>query len=645
MSFPYIFTFYSYKGGVGRSMALLNAAYALVARGRHVLMVDLDLEAPGVSGFLGRNHELAPPQPDPKRDVLDWLGMVIRASVDELDALEPVQGFVRCVDPERLAVLTPKMGKLGRLDVIIADQHRDYWSRLEELGLSSFSRDDLLLASGKLWRYLKNQRFPFQPLGLEEDPPEPTPYDYVLVDSRTGITESGGLCVGPLADRLVVVTGLNDQNVVGTRDFLSEVGIRPEKRAPGSPPWDDADPIAGDDDDDEARAGLGPKPTLIVASPLPAGEIAYKKQRLEEVERSLGSVAVTLSYHPQMAVMETLFVRDHPSEYLAKEYKELTQRLMSLVRDHPRQVFSQRPKRSDAESKRGEGVAELLRQVTVEPRLAAVLLLDAANRMEPSDADGFRLARRLNAAIDRSGLVPKHQAQNNWGNALLGQASITAGPQADVLFAAAYAKYERALDLKPDKHDALFNWGNALSSQAEMKAGPEADVLFAAAYAKYEKALELKPDKHEVLNNWGAALSDQAKMKAGPEADVLFAAAYAKLERALELEPDKQAALNNWGIALSHQAKTKAGEPRSRLLERARERLLAAEALRPDSAAYNLACLDAIEGNVASCVNRLRALRASGIADVSRAKVEGDTDFEGVINDPTFRALLEELPD
>jgi cellulose biosynthesis protein BcsQ len=51
MPFPYIFTFYSYKGGVGRSMALLNVAYALAGKGRHVLMVDMDLEAPGLSGF------------------------------------------------------------------------------------------------------------------------------------------------------------------------------------------------------------------------------------------------------------------------------------------------------------------------------------------------------------------------------------------------------------------------------------------------------------------------------------------------------------------------------------------------------------------------------------------------------------------
>ncbi|HUU23744.1 MAG TPA: P-loop NTPase, partial [Phycisphaerae bacterium] len=57
-SFPYIFTFYSFKGGVGRSMAVLNVAYDLAGRGRNVLILDMDLEAPGLSGFMNRQAGL-----------------------------------------------------------------------------------------------------------------------------------------------------------------------------------------------------------------------------------------------------------------------------------------------------------------------------------------------------------------------------------------------------------------------------------------------------------------------------------------------------------------------------------------------------------------------------------------------------------
>jgi MinD-like ATPase involved in chromosome partitioning or flagellar assembly len=46
-----IYTFYSYKGGVGRSMALVNIAELFYQNGLNVLMVDFDLEAPGLERY------------------------------------------------------------------------------------------------------------------------------------------------------------------------------------------------------------------------------------------------------------------------------------------------------------------------------------------------------------------------------------------------------------------------------------------------------------------------------------------------------------------------------------------------------------------------------------------------------------------
>ena len=50
-----IFTFYSYKGGVGRSMALANVAQVFYRSGLKVLIVDWDLEAPGLERFFKIN--------------------------------------------------------------------------------------------------------------------------------------------------------------------------------------------------------------------------------------------------------------------------------------------------------------------------------------------------------------------------------------------------------------------------------------------------------------------------------------------------------------------------------------------------------------------------------------------------------------
>ena len=61
-----IYTLYSVKGGVGRSTTAAVLAWHLARRGDHVLVVDLDLESPGISSAM-----LAPSlQPD--YGVVDW---------------------------------------------------------------------------------------------------------------------------------------------------------------------------------------------------------------------------------------------------------------------------------------------------------------------------------------------------------------------------------------------------------------------------------------------------------------------------------------------------------------------------------------------------------------------------------------------
>jgi len=50
-----IVTFYSWKGGVGRTLAVANTAVQLARSGRSVLMIDWDLEAPGLDRFFLRS--------------------------------------------------------------------------------------------------------------------------------------------------------------------------------------------------------------------------------------------------------------------------------------------------------------------------------------------------------------------------------------------------------------------------------------------------------------------------------------------------------------------------------------------------------------------------------------------------------------
>ena len=50
-AYPKIVTFFSYKGGMGRTTALVASALELIRRKKNVLMIDTDLEAPGLSTF------------------------------------------------------------------------------------------------------------------------------------------------------------------------------------------------------------------------------------------------------------------------------------------------------------------------------------------------------------------------------------------------------------------------------------------------------------------------------------------------------------------------------------------------------------------------------------------------------------------
>jgi tetratricopeptide (TPR) repeat protein len=603
LKFPYIFTFYSFKGGVGRSLALLNVAYTLAGRGRHVLVVDMDLEAPGISSFLLGQKELAVPKTAHPLDVVALLSEAIAAvktggvPKDVASNLPPISNYIRSVADEKLAPLRPKMGQLGRLDFVVADRDHDYWRRWAEVGIQGLPQDQLVALSSVLHHYFKAQRFAHRPLGLEPfEPALPTPYDYVLVDSRTGITELGGLCVGPLADRLIVVTGLNDQNVQGTLSFMEEAGIAPRPRAKEEQQWDEAD--ARSTDKPEVLR-LGPKPTLVVASPVPSGEIDFKRARLDELKRRLGIRPIPLSYHPQMALLESVFVRDYPEEYLALEYGTLTDRIMARVSDHPVQLAQRSGALWSEKKAYADAIACVIRLTPHQPELGIPLLRQLGDRLESSSDEEFWAERQLHALLSQDAEM-KPVALSNWGNALLAQARTKQSEAADRLFEAACQKFAEALKLKPDFHEALSNWGSTLLAQAKTKQGEAADRLFEAAYQKYAEALKLKPDFHEALNNWGSALWSHSRLKTG--------AARPQLRRA------------------------------------ARGKLLAAERIRPGSGAYNLACFEAGESNIAEAIHWLKQDAATG-SQASKKQLTEDTDFDPIRKAPEFAEFLRSLPE
>ncbi|MCW8378767.1 KGGVGR-motif variant AAA ATPase [Streptomyces justiciae] len=182
-----IVTFYSYKGGVGRSFALANTAVVLARWGYRVLCVDWDLEAPGLSYYFDKH--LAEP---PRAGLLEMI---------EEARTTPETAHTTALR-HRTSVRLPEG---ARLDLITAGRKDDdsYISRLQQVDWEALYEKYDFGATLETWR--------------EEWMRE---YDLVLVDSRTGITDSGGICTAQVPDVLVFAYTANDQNVDGVLEIV-----------------------------------------------------------------------------------------------------------------------------------------------------------------------------------------------------------------------------------------------------------------------------------------------------------------------------------------------------------------------------------------------------------------------------------------
>jgi cellulose biosynthesis protein BcsQ/nucleotide-binding universal stress UspA family protein len=187
-----IITFFSYKGGVGRSMALANVGVLLAQWGHRVLMVDWDLEAPGLENFLRRYADLE--QVLEKRGVLDLL---IRDPKDAAEVAERTD-WADFVTP---IALTPSLP--GTLHLMSAGRRdTEYYQKVRGLDIQT------LYSSKAGGHFIETLRDSWRET-----------YDFVLVDSRTGVTDIGGICTVQLPDLLVLVFTATEQAFLGSLEI------------------------------------------------------------------------------------------------------------------------------------------------------------------------------------------------------------------------------------------------------------------------------------------------------------------------------------------------------------------------------------------------------------------------------------------
>lgn len=237
----YVVTFYSFKGGVGRTMAMVNTAADLAARGCRVLLVDFDLEAPGLPTYdaFARAND----QPG----IVDYIHSYLETGVtpDVRDYL------VECKVPnlERGAMFVLSAGR----------REPAYASRLASIDWQDLYREH---EGYLMFEDLKQQLAQIEPK-----------IDYVLIDSRTGHTDVGGICTRQLPDEVVLLFHPNEQNVSGLKTVVEDIRNESSHRkhkirllfCPSNvPDLDDEDDILKDRLD-QARRDLGfQRPATVI---------------------------------------------------------------------------------------------------------------------------------------------------------------------------------------------------------------------------------------------------------------------------------------------------------------------------------------------------------------------------------------------
>src|SRR5215468_750896 len=196
-----IITFYSYKGGTGRSMAVANMAWILASSGKRVLTVDWDLEAPGL-------HRYYTPFLSDKdltgsdglidlliefRDATATSHVGDDGSSDDNwhEAYADIAAYVVSLDWD--------FPRGGTLDLLPAGrQGASYSARVNSFDWEEFYERR---GGGVFLEAVKEK--------MRAD------YDYVLIDSRTGVSDTSGICTVQMPDAVVVCFTLNNQGVKG----------------------------------------------------------------------------------------------------------------------------------------------------------------------------------------------------------------------------------------------------------------------------------------------------------------------------------------------------------------------------------------------------------------------------------------------
>jgi Mrp family chromosome partitioning ATPase len=200
-------TFYSYKGGVGRSLLVANAAKYLSILGKSVFALDLDLEAPGLhyKFDLGNDSQASTPMPG----VVDVLCRFVETGAlpDSLD------GYTT-------EIKVPKSSGSIRVMRAGTAPESGYWRALSRVNWHDLFYGPQPMGVPFFLEIQQRIRHEFEP-------------DFLLIDARTGITDMGGVATTLLPDVVVCLGLASLEHLEGLRAVM--LGIQNTASKHGRP--------------------------------------------------------------------------------------------------------------------------------------------------------------------------------------------------------------------------------------------------------------------------------------------------------------------------------------------------------------------------------------------------------------------------
>jgi len=207
-----LFTLYSYKGGVGRTMAVANVACQMaIKHGKSAICVDWDLEAPGLHHYFDFSEEDLADRPGLLDYLMDFVVQVSRGAEGKTPDLKDYLVELKPHHREKIKHGSVRLMHCGRTDA-------GYMSRVQNFDWNRFYREQ---HGYEIIETLKKQ--------LRQEA------EMTLIDARAGQADVGVVPTVQVSDAIVLLFASNRQSLHGVEQMARSFHKHPQRLAQDLP--------------------------------------------------------------------------------------------------------------------------------------------------------------------------------------------------------------------------------------------------------------------------------------------------------------------------------------------------------------------------------------------------------------------------